>query len=158
MSRKDLETGLTEEQELFCQLYCQGTYSNKECYLTAYPNSSEKSAEANSSRLLKNEKVIRRINQLLDEMQEDCEVSNKAIIRRLKQIAFSSKNDMASLKALDMLGKITKLFGDENSKVTNNIITISVDDKIETKQGRIENKPNEVNGCSFEIIDDNGEE
>ena len=158
VKKNALNNGLTEQQELFCQLYVQGTYSNKECYLTAYPDSNEKSAEANSSRLLKNPKVIARINELLDSMQEDCEVSDKAIIRRLKQIAFSSKNDMASLKALGMLGQITGLLKKEETKVTTNMITISVEDK---EQKQLEDCHNgQIIGSSFEVIDDdnNGDE
>ena len=33
VKKNALNNGLTEQQELFCQLYVQGTYSNKECYL-----------------------------------------------------------------------------------------------------------------------------
>ena len=90
-------------------------------------------------------------------MQEDCEVSDKAIIRRLKQIAFSSKNDMASLKALGMLGQITGLLKKEETKVTTNMITISVEDK---EQKQLEDCHNgQIIGSSFEVIDDdnNGE-
>ena len=154
----DPRTGLTDQQELFCQLYVKNnTASNKENYLTAYPNSAEKSAEANASRLLKNPKIIKRINELLDEMKDDCEINDKAIVRRLKEIAFSSKNDMASLKALSMLGSITGLFG-ENKATTNNVIMISVDDKDKVEQKQLEDNNNgQIIGSNFNIVvdDDN---
>lgn len=156
----DPRTGLTDQQELFCQLYVKNnTASNKENYLTAYPNSAEKSAEANASRLLKNPKIIKRINELLDEMKDDCEINDKAIVRRLKEIAFSSKNDMASLKALSMLGTITGLFG-ENKATTNNVIMISVDDKDKVEQKQLEDNNNgQIIGSNFNIVvDDNDEE
>ena len=156
----DPRTGLTDQQELFCQLYVKNnTASNKENYLTAYPNSAEKSAEANASRLLKNPKIIKRINELLDEMKDDCEINDKAIVRRLKEIAFSSKNDMASLKALGMLGNITGLFG-ENKTTTNNVIMISVDDKDKVEQKQLEDNNNgQIIGSNFNIVvDDNDEE
>ena len=154
----DPRTGLTDQQELFCQLYVKNnTASNKENYLTAYPNSAEKSGEANASRLLKNPKIIKRINELLDEMKDDCEINDKAIVRRLKEIAFSSRNDMASLKALSMLGTITGLFGDKGNKVTNNVIQISVEDK---QQPKLEDNDNgRIIGSNFNIVvDDNDEE
>ena len=152
----ELEKQMTEEQILFCKLYVTTSSSNKECYMTAFPKSSPKSAEANSSRLLKNEKVKRYINLLLDDMSESVEISGKEIIRELKRIAFNSKNDNAKIKALTTLGELVGLFG-EKEKVTNNIITISVQDKDDrTKQ--IENKPNEIAGCTFEIIDEDNEE
>ena len=156
----DPRTGLTDQQELFCQLYVKNnTASNKENYLTAYPNSAEKSAEANASRLLKNPKIIKRINELSDEMKDDCEINDKAIVRRLKEIAFSSRNDMASLKALSMLGTITGLFG-ENKATTNNVIMISVDDKDKVEQKQLEdNHPPPPPGSNFNIVvDDNDEE
>ena len=156
----DPRTGLTDQQELFCQLYVKNnTASNKENYLTAYPNSAEKSAEANASRLLKNPKIIKRINELLDEMKDDCEINDKAIVRRLKEIAFSSRNDMASLKALSMLGTITGLFG-ENKATTNNVIMISVDDKDKVEQKQLEDNNNgQIIGSNFNIVvDDNDEE
>ena len=155
----DPRTGLTDQQELFCQLYVKNnTASNKENYLTAYPNSAEKSAEANASRLLKNPKIIKRINELLDEMKDDCEINDKAIVRRLKEIAFSSKNDMASLKALSMLGSITGLFG-ENKATTNNVIMISVDDKDKVEQKQLEDNNNgQIIGSNFNIVVDDNEE
>ena len=156
----DPRTGLTDQQELFCQLYVKNnTASNKENYLTAYPNSAEKSGEANASRLLKNPKIIKRINELLDEMKDDCEINDKAIVRRLKEIAFSSRNDMASLKALSMLGTITGLFG-ENKATTNNVIMISVDDKDKVEQKQLEDNNNgQIIGSNFNIVvDDNDEE
>ena len=124
---------------------------NAICELTAFPNSSDKSAEANSSRLLKNEKVIKYINELLDEMADNCEISDKEILRELKRIAFGSKNDNARIKALQMLGQITGLFS-EKAKITNNVITISVDDK-EKKQLE-DNGNGKIIGCGFEIVDD----
>lgn len=151
-----LENGLTEQQELFCQLYCQGTMSNKECYLTAYEGSNEKSAESNSSRLLKNPKIVARINEILNEMAEDCEISDKSIIRELKRLAFGSKNDMARLKALSMLGQITGLFGKEEKTTTNNIIHITVEDN---DKPRLEDNGNgKVVSTSFVVVDNNDSE
>ena len=153
--KEELELQLTEAQQLFCRLYVLGTMSNKECYLTAFKNSSPKSAEANSSRLLKNEKIIKYINTLLDEMADNCEISDKEILRELKRIAFGSKNDMSRIKALQLLGQITGLFGDKGNKVTNNVIQISVEDK---QQKKLEDNGNgRIIGSNFNIVvdDDN---
>ena len=156
--KEELELQLTEAQQLFCRLYVLGTMSNKECYLTAFKNSSPKSAEANSSRLLKNEKIIKYINTLLDEMADNCEISDKEILRELKRLAFGSKNDNARIKALQLLGQITGLFGDNKGKVTNNVIQISVEDK---QQKKLEDNGNgRIIGSNFNIVvdDDNGME
>ena len=153
--KEELELQLTEAQQLFCRLYVLGTMSNKECYLTAFKNSSPKSAEANSSRLLKNEKIIKYINTLLDEMADNCEISDKEILRELKRLAFGSKNDNARIKALQLLGQITGLFGDNKGKVTNNVIQISVEDK---QQKKLEDNDNgRIIGSNFNIVvdDDN---
>ena len=153
--KEELELQLTEAQQLFCRLYVLGTMSNKECYLTAFKNSSPKSAEANSSRLLKNEKIIKYINTLLDEMADNCEISDKEILRELKRIAFGSKNDASRIKALQLLGQITGLFGDNKGKITNNVIQISVEDK---QQKRLEDNGNgKIIGSNFNIVvdDDN---
>ena len=126
--------------------------------LTAFPNSSPKSAEANSSRLLKNEKIIKYINELLDDMADNCEISDKEILRELKRIAFGSKNDASRIKALQLLGQITGLFGDNKGKITNNVIQISVEDK---QQKRLEDNGNgKIIGSNFNIVvdDDNQRE
>lgn len=149
--RLELEKSMTEQQILFCRLYVSTTSSNKENYLTAYPNTSPKSAEANSSRLLKQEKIKKYINLLLDEMADNCEISDKEILRELKRIAFGSKNDNARIKALTLLGEITGLF-DKGNRVTNNLIQISVDDKSTPKLE--DNQNGKIIGTSFEIIDE----
>ena len=124
--------------------------------LTAFPNSSPKSAEANSSRLLKNEKVIKYINELLDDMADNCEISDKEILRELKRLAFGSKNDNARIKALQLLGQITGLFGDNKGKITNNVIQISVEDK---PQKRLEDNANgRIIGSNFNIVVDDDNE
>lgn len=153
---KNRESGLNDQQRLFCKMYVAG-HSNKESYLIAYPNSSDASAQANSSRLLKNKKIIKYINELLDELADNCEINDKEIIRELKRLAFGSKNDMARLKALQMLGNITGLFNDKGNKVTNNVITISVEDN--QKKQLEDNNNGRIIGSNFNIIvdDDNDE-
>jgi len=56
---------LKEQQELFCQKYVlQGGVSAKRAYMAAYPDATEKAAEANASRLLRKDKVRERIQQI----------------------------------------------------------------------------------------------
>ena len=105
--------------------------------------------------MLKNEKIIKYINTLLDEMADNCEISDKEILRELKRLAFGSKNDNARIKALQLLGQITGLFGDNKGKVTNNVIQISVEDK---QQKKLEDNDNgRIIGSNFNIVvdDDN---
>ena len=123
-----LEEQLNDAQKLFCRLYVTGTMTNKECYLTAYPNSAPNSAEPNASRLLKKDNIKRYINLLLDDLGESVEISDKEIIRELKRIAFHSKNDNAKIKALCTLGTITGLLNKTETKTPTNVINITVDD------------------------------
>ena len=152
---KNREDGLNEAQMTFCKMYVLG-HTNKESYMIAYPDSNEKSAESNSSRLLKNPKVIAYINKLLDEMQDSVEINDKEIIRELKRLAFGSRNDMAKLKALSMLGTITGLFGKEEKTTTNNIIHITVEDN--DKPRLEDNQGGKVIGTSFIVVDNNDSE
>lgn len=148
--KQELELELTENQKAFCRFYIMGGHTNKECYLLSYPNSSPTSAEGNSSRLLKNEKIKRYINLLLDELEEDVEISDKEIIRELKRVAFKSKNDNAKIKALTILGEITGLLGDKR-KITTNVINVTIDDK--SKNLLEDNANGQIIGTSFEIMD-----
>lgn len=149
-----LEEQMTPNQITFCRLYVQGKMTNRECYLTAYKNSSPGAADVSATRLLKQDKIKRYINLLLDDLGESVEISDKEIIRELKRIAFHSKNDNAKIKALTTLGTITGLFGSE-TKVTNNLITITVDDSIANATKKLEDNNNgQIIGATFVISDD----
>ena len=152
-----LEEQMTPNQITFCRLYVQGKMSNRECYLTAYKNSSPGSADVSATRLLKQDKIKRYINLLLDELGESVEISDKEIIRELKRIAFHSKNDNAKIKALTTLGTITGLFGSE-TKITNNLITITVDDSIANATKKLEDNNNgQIIGATFVVSEDDDE-
>ena len=85
-------------------------------------------------------------------MADNCEISDKEILRELKRLAFGSKNDNARIKALQLLGQITGLFGDNKGKVTNNVIQISVEDK---QQKKLEDNDNgRIIGSNFNIVAD----
>ena len=149
-----LEEQMTPNQITFCRLYVQGKMTNRECYMTAYKNSSPGAADVSATRLLKQDKITRYINLLLDDLGESVEISDKEIIRELKRIAFHSKNDNARIKALTTLGTITGLFGSE-TKVTQNLITITVDDSIANATKKLEDNNNgQIIGTSFTITDD----
>lgn len=61
---------LKVQQERFCQLLVlQGGLNQKKAYMRAYPEATEKAAEANASRLLRNDKVRGRIVQIQAEMR-----------------------------------------------------------------------------------------
>ncbi len=151
---KQLEEQMTDNQITFCKLYVQGKMTNRECYLTAYKNSSPGAADVSATRLLKQDKIKRYINLLLDELGESVEISDKEIIRELKRIAFHSKNDNAKIKALTTLGTITGLFGSE-TRVTNNLITITVDDSIANATKKLEDNNNgQIIGATFVVSDD----
>jgi len=153
--KEQLELELNENQILFCRMYVMGGHSNKECYQIAYPNSNPTSAESNSSRLLKRDDIKRYINLLLDELEENVEISDKEIIRELKRIAFRGKNENARIKALSILGEITGLLGDRK-KITTNVINVTIDDK---QKNMLEDNGNgKIVGTSFSIVDTTDDE
>lgn len=153
----DIECQLNEAQKLFCELYVRGE-KIREAYMTAYPNSNANSASANGNRLLKQEKIIKYINKLLDNMQESCEINDREIVRELKRIAFHSKNDNARIKALTTLGQISGLLNKEQ-RVTNNTIMITVQEDDKLNLPGIEESNDVVGSSEFIVVDeDNNEE
>ncbi len=77
---------LPPKQEAFCWEYILRNSSKTDAYLAAYPNVSRKSAAVNAIRLLKDEAVQARIEQIKAELQRRYSVSADSIVFHLSQI------------------------------------------------------------------------
>jgi phage terminase small subunit len=78
---------LKPQIEVCCWEYVLNGGSAKDAYLKAYPGSSETSALANASRLLKTEKVQRRLTEIRAELQRKYAVDAQSILRLLAMTA-----------------------------------------------------------------------
>lgn len=80
---------LSDKHESFCINYVRLNNATK-AYMAVYPESNPKSAEANSSRLIGNDKVKKRIAYLKNNLAEAAGVSTLMIVEEHKKMAFTS--------------------------------------------------------------------
>lgn len=107
--------GLSPAHEIFLTEYLS-TGNAKRSYMKAFPHCREKTAEANSSRLLRNAEIKKR----LKKNSENADVSVEMILRELADMASRNIEEIAKLpggtaaktKSLELLGKYRKLFTD----------------------------------------------
>ena len=122
------ERGLNEQMEIFCYEYIINDRSQKEAYMIAYPNCSERSAECNASRLCAKPEIQAEIDRLLKELQKSVELNEKMITRAIMDIAFDQRVSPANrLKALDKLAKIEGMY-EQTTTVQHQIIKIDIVD------------------------------
>lgn len=87
---------LTANQKMFCYEYVLD-HNGKRAYMAAYPNSSEKAAEAGASRLLRVAKVSAFIAQLESKKLKKLDFSLDDVLNELAAIGFSKVTDYASI-------------------------------------------------------------
>ncbi|MDD2850440.1 MAG: terminase small subunit [Desulfuromonadaceae bacterium] len=80
-------THLKPQAEAFCWQYVLSASNAKDAYLKSYPGSSETSALANSSRLMKTKKVQQRLTEIRTELQHRYAVDAQSILRLLTMTA-----------------------------------------------------------------------
>jgi phage terminase small subunit len=107
---------LTKKQTLFCQEYTIDLNGKQAAIRAGY---SVKTAEQQASRLLRNVKVQKMLDQSMREQSERLELRADAILAELMEIAFVKieKDGVCKLndkiRALELLGKHKKLFTDK---------------------------------------------
>lgn len=74
------------QQEYFCLKMAEGPYSQKSCYMQAYPDSAPDSARANASRLMTNDSIRKRIEFLRLELVRDVKITVEQQIHWYKQV------------------------------------------------------------------------
>ena len=96
---------LTEGQRKFCEEYAK-SYNATQSYLKAYPNASYDTANAQSWRLLREQKIKDYLTQLEKEHYDAQRINYEHIASTLAEMAFSDDEDKKiKLKALDLLQK-----------------------------------------------------
>jgi hypothetical protein len=79
-------TYLTPRHERFCWEFVLKNGSATDAYTAAYPNTGEASAKANSARLLKTEKIQKRLSEIKTELQRKYAVSAGSLVLYLSQV------------------------------------------------------------------------
>ena len=152
---------LNDQQALFCHLYILEGKTAKEAYMTAFPESSERSAPPNASRLLSKPRIKAYCEELLERQKETLDISDKLILNGIMQLAFGEDvSDAIRLKALDKLAKIQGLYSQEIN-VTHSVIQVGI---VDDDTPKLENNNNgQIIGASYQeiepcvIIDDEDE-
>ena len=99
---------LTEKQEQFVQNIIQGM-NQAEAYRSAYPNQkmSDKTIWEAASRLMKNDKVVARINELRNELAKPTIKTAQERLEWLTQLIDSEEESTTDkLKAIDLMNKM----------------------------------------------------
>ena len=102
--------GLTPKQEAFCLAYAVSGNAT-EAYKKAYGASSDNAAAANSARLIRNDKIRRR----LDELKNETNTPKVLSIQQRKEILSQFVTDdesskMVKLKSIDLLNKMDSVY------------------------------------------------
>jgi hypothetical protein len=113
---------LSPANELFCQEYVLNGSNAPLAYQIANPKSSEKSALANSYRLLRTEKIQQRINELQEELKRRYRVEAESVVRLLSMSMSVDRRlfvDLETGKPLDL-----HMLGPEASSIADVEFTI----------------------------------
>ena len=142
---------LNENQALFCHLYILEGKTAKEAYMQAFPESSERSASPNASRLLSKPHIKAYCEELLERQKETLDISDKLILNGIMQLAFGEDvSDAIRLKALDKLAKIQGLYSQEIN-VTHSVIQVGI---VDDDTPKLENNNNgQIIGASYQEIE-----
>lgn len=122
-----LDTGLTQKQELFCQLYASDVEffgNGTQSYMEAYKTSNYVSAQAAASRLLSNVMVLNRIDEILQEQVLNDQMVDKQIGFWIRQ----KSNPMASVAAIKEYNKMKERTKDGGT--VNNLVLIQQNNQI----------------------------
>lgn len=115
---------MNERQKRFCLEYLKDFNGKNAAQRAGY---SEKTAEAQASRLLRNVKVKKLIEELSKKPVRRMELKIENIVKELKKIAFAKADGELvktsdKLKALEMLGKYLGMFDKGKEQMTVNIM------------------------------------
>ena len=80
------------KHEIFAQEVAKGK-TRENAYLEAYPNCSPTSANKNASRLMANDGILRRIEEIQSQAAQECGVTVQRIVEELAKIGFSNISD-----------------------------------------------------------------
>lgn len=106
--------GLTESQEAFCinYVYYTGLKAHEALNLAGYNYTGRRNEDKAIHELFKNPKIKKRINELLEERNNEILVDKLWVIKNLKEMAEKSQSEMAKIKAVELLGKTMSMFSE----------------------------------------------
>lgn len=129
---------MNNQQKVFCREYVKNGNNGTKAYMIAYPNSSEKSAKDNASRLIAKDSIQKYIEQLQSKTEDKAIMSIQERMQWLTNLINSKKEKSVSnkLKALEILNKMDGVYtqnvsikGDMN--LNNPLRELSTEDIIE---------------------------
>lgn len=136
---------LSQQQKLFCEYYIVDMNATQAALKAGYGNDGVKydSAGVAGHRLLKQDKIKRYIDYLLDSKRDEIDITRAEVINGIKKIAYDeSINPNIRLNAFSKLGDYLQLFNKQPQVVVNNTVTNLVEDmsdeEIEKELARLE--------------------
>ena len=106
---------LTQAQERFCDLVIRGeTY--RASYRKAFSNTtaSDSTVSANANKLMRDERIAKRINdgwnETVEYLAEDVQASKRYVLKGLLALSKNANQEGTKLKALEMMGKAVGMF------------------------------------------------
>ena len=123
------------KHEVFCHQYIKFSGNQRKAYLYVYPESKPESADAQAHKLMRNNQVIARIDELKQELLESEVITKQELIRDLKEIKNRCMQNIpvmeydksegkmvhngeyqfkeqGALKAVELMGKMIAVFTD----------------------------------------------
>lgn len=91
MAGKVNKAGLNDRQQIFCEEYVIDTNAKRAALAAGY---AERSAEAQSSRLLRNDKVANEIQRLMNARSKRTEITADKVLQELAGIAFANAGEL----------------------------------------------------------------
>ncbi len=105
--------------EAFCLEYMRNGFNAKQAYKAVYSSKNDRTAEVNGSILLSITEVVQRLAELKQEVAEKYGIDIQEVVNSIKEtrgLAKSQNDFNASLKADDMLLKISDGYATQKSK------------------------------------------
>ena len=124
---------LTPKQEKFVRNLVSGM-SQRDAYINSYntSNMKDKSIYEKASKLMAQDNIRSRYNELIEKANEKVEIRAEDILRELKAIAFSNGSDYAEIKNNKLLFKNTSELDEDKKKAISTIKQTREGKSIET--------------------------
>ena len=124
---------LTPKQEKFVRNLVSGM-SQRDAYINSYntSNMKDKSIYEKASKLMAQDNIRSRYNELIEKANEKVEIKAEDILRELKAIAFSNGSDYAEIKNNKLLFKNTSELDEDKKKAISTIKQTREGKSIET--------------------------
>lgn len=99
---------LSDKHEKFCQEYMINGFNATKAYVSVY-KVSDKQAESNGSRLMGNDKIITRLDELKKETRQQYQITKEELLNDLQNIKDRNMGvrDQTAMKAIEMISKMS---------------------------------------------------